>query len=85
MFTKKKEKIHFVGIGGIGMSAIASVLNAMGYTITGSDLSKTEKTKSLEESGIKVYYGHKAKNIEDDIEDIQVRYFSVYGFSNNKK
>ena len=67
MFTKKKEKIHFVGIGGIGMSAIASVLNAMGYTITGSDLSKTEKTKSLEESGIKVYYGHKAKNIEDDI------------------
>ena len=67
MFTKKKEKIHFVGIGGIGMSAIASVLNAMGYTITGSDLAKTEKTKSLEKSGIKIFYGHKAKNIEDDI------------------
>ena len=67
MFKRKKEKIHFVGIGGIGMSAIANVLNAMGYAITGSDLSKTEKTKSLEESGIKVYYGHKASNIEDDI------------------
>ena len=51
MFKRKKEKIHFVGIGGIGMSAIASVLNAMGYAITGSDLSKTDKTKSLEESG----------------------------------
>ena len=67
MFTKKKEKIHFVGIGGIGMSAIASVLNAMGYAITGSDLSKTEKTKSLEKSGIKIFYGHKASNIKDDI------------------
>lgn len=70
MFTnlkKKKEKIHFIGIGGIGMSAIASVLNAMGYSITGSDLAKTDKTKSLEECGIKVYYGHKAGNIEDDI------------------
>lgn len=67
MFKRKKEKIHFVGIGGIGMSAIASVLNAMGYTITGSDLSKTDKTKSLEEVGIKVYYGHRASNIEDGI------------------
>ena len=67
MFKRKKEKIHFVGIGGIGMSAIASVLNAMGYTISGSDLAKTEKTKSLEENGIKVFYGHKASNIKDDI------------------
>ena len=67
MFKRKKEKIHFVGIGGIGMSAIASVLNAMGYAISGSDLAKTEKTKSLEGSGIKVFYGHKASNIKDDI------------------
>ena len=67
MFTKRKEKIHFIGIGGIGMSAIASVLNAIGFTITGSDLAKTAKTESLEKSGIKVYYGHKAENIEDDI------------------
>ncbi|WP_020005872.1 UDP-N-acetylmuramate--L-alanine ligase [Brachyspira innocens] len=67
MFTKRKEKIHFIGIGGIGMSAIASVLNAIGFTITGSDLAKTAKTESLEKSGIKVYYGHHASNIEDDI------------------
>ncbi|MEI0485076.1 UDP-N-acetylmuramate--L-alanine ligase [Brachyspira intermedia] len=67
MFTKRKEKIHFIGIGGIGMSAIASVLNAIGFTITGSDLAKTAKTESLESAGIKVYYGHKAKNIEDDV------------------
>ena len=67
MFTKRKEKIHFIGIGGIGMSAIASVLNAIGFTITGSDLAKTAKTESLEAAGIKVYYGHKAQNIEDDV------------------
>lgn len=67
MFTKKKEKIHFIGIGGIGMSAIACVLNAIGFTITGSDIYRTEKTKSLEESGIKVYYGHKGSNVEDDV------------------
>ena len=67
MFTKRKEKIHFIGIGGIGMSAIASVLNAIGFTITGSDLAKTAKTESLEASNIKVYYGHRASNIEDDV------------------
>lgn len=67
MFTKRKEKIHFIGIGGIGMSAIASVLNAIGFSITGSDLAKTSKTESLESCGIKVYYGHKAENIEDDV------------------
>lgn len=67
MFTNRKEKIHFIGIGGIGMSAIASVLNAIGFTITGSDLSKTAKTESLEGLGIKVYYGHKAQNVENDV------------------
>ena len=67
MFAKIKEKIHFIGIGGIGMSAIASVLNAIGFIITGSDLVKTAKTESLESSGIKVYYGHNAGNIENDV------------------
>lgn len=68
MFTKKKEKIHFIGIGGIGMSAIALVLNSIDeFTITGSDLAKTPKTQSLEDCGIKVYYGHKESNVEDDV------------------
>lgn len=67
MFTKKKEKIHFIGIGGIGMSAIASVLNAIGFSITGSDIYRTDKTKALEDIGIKVYYGHNAENIEKDV------------------
>ncbi len=67
MFTRNKEKIHFIGIGGIGMSAIASVVKAIGFEVSGSDLSKTQKTECLEENGIKVYYGHKAENIEDDV------------------
>lgn len=67
MFTKRKEKIHFIGIGGIGLSAIASVLNSIGFTVTGSDIQKTNKTQELEDCGIKVYYGHNASNIEDDI------------------
>lgn len=67
MFATKKEKIHFVGIGGIGMSAIALVLKAEGYNITGSDIQESEKTKSLEKEGIKIFYTHKAENVQDDV------------------
>ncbi len=65
MLTKEKGRIHFIGIGGIGMSAIASVLNAIGFEITGSDIYENEKTKSLINSGIKIYYGHDASNIKE--------------------
>ena len=57
--------IHFVGIGGIGMSGIAEVLHNLGYEVTGSDLKDSETTKRLSESGIKVYTGHKAENVDD--------------------
>ena len=66
MLTKNKEKVHFIGIGGIGMSAIAMVLHSHGFTITGSDIAKSSKTTQLEDLGIKVYYGHDKKNIEDN-------------------
>jgi len=55
--------IHFVGIGGIGMSGIAEVLNNLGYEVTGSDVKESETTKRLRELGIKVYIGHKSENI----------------------
>ncbi|MCX7770338.1 MAG: UDP-N-acetylmuramate--L-alanine ligase [Proteobacteria bacterium] len=58
-------KIHFVGIGGIGMSGIAEVLNNLGYKVSGSDIKETDTTKRLEGLGIKVYYGHKPENIRD--------------------
>ena len=57
--------IHFVGIGGIGMSGIAEVLHNLGYEVTGSDLRESETTKKLRDLGMKVYIGHKAENVDD--------------------
>lgn len=56
--------IHFVGIGGIGMSGIAEVLLSHGYTVQGSDLRSSDITKRLEEKGAKVFIGQKAENLE---------------------
>ncbi|HQO17636.1 MAG TPA: UDP-N-acetylmuramate--L-alanine ligase [Candidatus Cloacimonas sp.] len=61
----RTRKIHFVGIGGIGMSGIAEFLHNQGLEITGSDLKKTEITSHLENLGIKITEGHKAENICD--------------------
>ncbi len=54
-----------VGIGGSGMSGIAEVLHNLGFTITGSDLKKSEVTERLEKLGIKIYYGHRPENINN--------------------
>ncbi len=60
---KGMSKIHFVGIGGTGMSGIAKVLHALGKTVSGSDLQVSDVTHRLEELGIKVFFGHAAENI----------------------
>lgn len=56
--------IHFVGIGGIGMSGIAEVLHNLGYEVTGSDIRESETTRSLQNLGIKVMIGHRPENID---------------------
>src|SRR5580693_7373226 len=56
--------IHFVGIGGIGMSGIAEVLNNLGYTVQGSDAADGGNVARLRDKGVKVSVGHKAENIE---------------------
>src|SRR5580765_3163334 len=56
--------IHFVGIGGIGMSGIAEVLVNLGYTVQGSDASESGNVARLREKGVKVSVGHKAENID---------------------
>lgn len=56
--------IHFVGIGGIGMSGIAEVLLDLDFTVSGSDLSETSITQRLQKAGAKIYKGHRAENIE---------------------
>src|SRR5216117_2665905 len=56
--------IHFVGIGCIGMSGIAEVLNNLGYTVQGSDASESGNVARLQEKGVKVSVGHKAENVD---------------------
>ena len=56
--------VHFVGIGGIGMSGIAEVLANLGYTVTGSDVADWANVKRLRDKGIRVAIGHKAENID---------------------
>ncbi|KAA0242711.1 MAG: UDP-N-acetylmuramate--L-alanine ligase [Ignavibacteriales bacterium] len=62
---KSIKKIHFVGIGGIGMSGIAEILMNQGFEVSGSDLHLSEVTKRLEELGAKIYEGHSAENVKD--------------------
>ena len=57
--------IHFIGIGGIGMSGIAEILFQSGYHVQGSDLKQSNNTNRLEKLGIKVYIGQKKSNIID--------------------
>ncbi|MGB7855358.1 MAG: UDP-N-acetylmuramate--L-alanine ligase [Pseudolabrys sp.] len=56
--------VHFVGIGGIGMSGIAEVLANLGYSVTGSDVADSANVKRLRDKGVKVAIGHKAENID---------------------
>ena len=58
------EVIHFIGIGGIGMSGLAQIMKNMGFAIQGSDLSRNKNTERLTKSGIKVYFGHHHKNLK---------------------
>ncbi len=62
---RKVKRIHFVGIGGIGMSGIAEVLLNLGYTISGSDLSQSDLTHKLTSLGAKIYAGHNASQLGD--------------------
>ena len=63
LMQRKVKCIHFVGIGGIGMSGIAEVLINLGYNISGSDTAQSETTARLQKLGASVALGHTAKNI----------------------
>jgi UDP-N-acetylmuramate--alanine ligase len=62
---RKVKRIHFVGIGGIGMSGIAEVLLNLGYTVSGSDLSQSDLTHKLTALGARIYTGHDASQLGD--------------------
>ncbi len=63
---QKKHRVHFVGIGGIGMSGIAEVLLNLGYSVTGSDLRESEATQRLQSLGAQVFMSHKETNLSGD-------------------
>ena len=65
--AKITGKVHFIGLGGIGMSALALILNKIDIPVQGSDLSENYLTPTLRERGITYFVGHDAKNITDDI------------------
>lgn len=64
-FMRRIRKVHFVGIGGAGMSGIADVMHTLGYQVSGSDIASNAVTERLENLGVKVYHSHTAENIVD--------------------
>ncbi len=61
---RRIRRLHFIGIGGAGMSGIAEVLLNQGYQITGSDIANSPVTERLESLGVSIFIGHKAVNVE---------------------
>ena len=59
----KNELIHFVGIGGIGMSGLALIMNELGFKVQGSDISNNKNIERIKKKNIKVYIGHNHRNI----------------------
>lgn len=65
-------KVHFIGIGGVGMSGIARVAHDQGMTVSGSDLKESRYTKELKKLGVKVFIGHEPSNLPSDDLDVVV-------------
>ena len=79
MFRKPDTKIHFVGIGGMGMCGIAEVLANMGYKVSGSDMNDTEITRHLANIGCTVTRGHRADNLGES--DVVVVSSAIKGYN----
>jgi len=79
MFRKQDTKIHFVGIGGMGMCGIAEVLANMGYRVSGSDMNDTEITRHLSNIGCSVTRGHRADNLGEA--DVVVVSSAIKGYN----
>ena len=64
------QRVHFIGIGGAGMSGLAEILLARGTKVSGSDLVRSEKTDELKKQGAHIFIGHDAKHISSDIDTV---------------
>lgn len=63
MFRGRVRHVHFVGIGGIGMSGLAEILRSLGFDVSGSDLKPNAVTQRLELLGVRIFIGHAAPNV----------------------
>ena len=61
-----ENTVHFIGIGGSGMSPLAEIALKKGFTVTGSDTNRSEVTEQLEKLGAKVFIGHSPENVPND-------------------
>ena len=59
----KKEVVHFIGIGGIGMSGLAQIMKISGFNVQGSDVALNKNIENCKKIGIKIFIGHSKKNI----------------------
>ena len=59
--------VHFVGIGGIGMSGIAEIMLKIGYTVQGSDAKASANTERLEKLGARIFIGHEAEHVTERV------------------
>ena len=64
------KKLHFIGIGGIGMSGIAEILLDQGFKVSGSDRALSEVTERLQKLGASIFEGHRAENIALDVDTV---------------
>ena len=67
MIINTDRRVHFIGIGGIGMSGIAEVLITLGFKVSGSDVQESNNTLKLKKMGANVYIGHREENLDSDI------------------
>ena len=72
MTENRIKNVHFIGIGGVGMSGIARVAKEQGMEVSGSDLRESRYTQQLREAGVRIYIGQKASNLESENPDVVV-------------
>lgn len=65
MFRGRVRHVHFVGVGGIGMSGLAEILQTLEFDVSGSDLREGENTNALKSLGVRIDVGHRAQNVDD--------------------
>jgi UDP-N-acetylmuramate--alanine ligase len=69
---RRARRIHFVGVGGVGMSGIAEVLLHLGHQVSGSDIAESEVTRRLERLGAAITYGHRAEVVTAEIDTLVI-------------